>query len=86
LAEAAASTGSSVRYAQAATWLLQAEDPALEADVLARRKSLLTAGAEARDQAALIAAFRKASPRDRAASGSTIGVDTIFDTMVVPSL
>jgi hypothetical protein len=86
LAEAAEAAGSSVHYVEAAVWVLEAEDVVLLADVLAGGKPLLAAGAQARHRAALITAFRKASPHDRAVSGSTIGIDAVFDTMVVPSL
>ena len=86
LASAAQLVGSSKQYVEAATWLLQAEDPALLDDVLAGRKPLLAAAAEAHRRADLIAAFRKASAHDKAISGSTLGVNNVWDEMIVPSL
>ena len=73
LASAAQLVGSSKQYVEAATWLLQAEDPALLDDVLAGRKPLLAAAAEAHRRADLIAAFRKASAHDKAVFPTSTG-------------
>jgi hypothetical protein len=83
---AAEQVGSTPLYVEAMRWLLKAEDPALLADALAGRVPLLAAATEARKLGDLIAAFRKASRHDRAVSGSTLGIDEVFDDMIVPSL
>jgi hypothetical protein len=86
LANAAQQVGSTAHYVEAMTWVLKAEDPALLDDVLAGRKSLLAAAAEARRRGDLIAAFRKASSHDKAISGSTLGVNNVWDDMIAPSI
>jgi hypothetical protein len=73
---AAELVGSSRRYVEAAVWILQAEDPALLADVLAGRKALLERAANLRQRADLITAFRRATLHDRQKSGATIGVES----------
>ena len=83
---AAEMVGSSRRYVEAAVWVLQAEDPQLLANVLAGREPLLSAAVKVRRRANLIVAYRKANSEDRAAAGPTIGVDHVFDEMIVPSL
>ena len=84
-ARAAELVGSSRRYVEAAVWVLQAEDPALLADILAGRKTLLKAAAKVRRRANLIVAYRKATPDDLEKFGSTVGVDKVFDETIVPS-
>jgi hypothetical protein len=86
LARAAELVGSNIHYVEAAVWVLQAEDPALLADVLAGRKPLLDAAAKARGRAELITAYRRATLDDRAAFGSAVGVSHVFDEAIVPSL
>jgi hypothetical protein len=66
--------------------VLKAEDPALLHDVLSGRKSLRAAAAEVRKRATLIAAYLKSSHTDHGTAGFTIGVDEVFDEMIVPSL
>jgi hypothetical protein len=83
---AAELVGSSFQYVEAAKWLLEAQDQALLTDVLAGHKPLLEAGAQARVRADLIGAYRRATLADRAAFGSIVGIDDVFDSCIVPSL
>jgi hypothetical protein len=85
-ARAAELVGSNIRYVEAAVWVLQAEHPALLADVLAGRKSLLEVAAKVRGRANLIKAYRRATLGDPAAFGSTVGADRVFDETIVPAL
>jgi len=86
LVNAAQHVGSTAPYVEADVWVLQAEDPALLDDVLSGREPLVSAAAKVRRRANLIVAYRKANSEDRAAAGPTIGVDNVFDEMIVPSL
>jgi len=86
LKSAAQQVGSTASYVEAAVWVLQAEDPALLNDVLSGRKQLLVAAAEVRQRANLITAYRRASLRDRAVAGPTIGVDHVWDELIAPAL
>jgi hypothetical protein len=83
---AAEMVGSNAPYLNAAVVVLKAEDPALLHDVLSGRKSLRAAAAEVRKRATLIAAYLKSSHTDHGTAGFTIGVDEVFDEMIVPSL
>jgi len=71
---------------QAAVLLLQNGDDALVTDVLNRRRPLIQAAKSVRNRARLIEDFRVASPEDRAAFGYAVGVATLFDSAVAPSL
>ena len=71
---------------QAAVLLLQNCDDALVTDVLNGRRPLIQAAKSIRNRARLIQDFRAASPEDRAAFGHAVGVATLFDSAVAPSL
>ena len=71
---------------QAAVLLLQNGDDALVTDVLNGRRPLIQAAKSIRNRARLIEGFRVASPEDRAAFGHAVGVATLFDSAVAPSL
>jgi hypothetical protein len=86
LTSAAQQVGSTASYVEAAIRVLQAEDPVLLDDVLAGRQHLPAAAGKIRRRAELIAAYRRATLVDRAALGSTVGVDHVFDETIVPSL
>lgn len=85
-ARAAQLVGSSIRYVQAACLVLQVEDPALLADVLAGRQPLLDVAAKICGRANLINAYRRAAPNDRAAFGSTVGANSVWNDVIIPSL
>ena len=71
---------------QAAVLLLQNGDDDLVTDVLNGRRPLIQAAKSVRNRARLIEDFRVASPEDRAAFGHAVGVATLFDSAVAPSL
>jgi len=82
---AAEMCGSNRRYVDAAITLLQAEDDhAL--DLVLRAWSLLETAARLKTRADLITAIRKSTPSDQAVVGHTVGVDVIWDNMIVPAL
>jgi hypothetical protein len=85
-AEAAAMTRSTVRYVVAAAIVLQAEDPALLADVTAGRISLLAAARIARGRAELISAYRRATAADRSALARAVGPASVWDDVLAPAL
>jgi hypothetical protein len=47
---------------------------------------LLEAAAKVRGRVKLMKALRSASPSDLATVGAAVGVDRVFDSMIVPSL
>jgi hypothetical protein len=85
-ARAAELCGANVQYVEAAVWLLQAEDSALIADVLAGRISLLKAAAKVRRRSRLIAAYQDATADDRAAFGEVVGAASVWDEVIAPKL
>jgi hypothetical protein len=70
----------------AAVLLLQNGDDALVTDVLHGRRPLIQAAKSIRNRARLIEDFRQASPADRVAFGAAVGVGTLFDSAISPSL
>jgi hypothetical protein len=85
-ARATAFVGASAHYVKAARLVVQSGDKALLTDVLTGRRSLLKAATEVRGRVDLINAYRRATPDDKAAFGSAVGVDHIFDEAINPSL
>jgi hypothetical protein len=73
-------------YVTAAATILNAGDDGLTKDVLSGRTSMFTAAKRVETRAALVSAFRNASPADRAALGDVVGADAIFDQVVAPAL
>ena len=84
--EAAQLVASTPRYIEAAITLIRAQDRYLIERVLAGDLPLLTAATHVRKRAKLLSAYREASVGDRAAAGAAIGIDQVFDEMIVPSL
>jgi hypothetical protein len=84
--EAAQLVASTPRYIEAAITLIRAQDRYLIERVLAGDLSLLTAATHVRKRAKLLSAYREASAGDRAAASAAIGIDQVFDEMIVPSL
>ena len=83
---AAEMCGSNRRYVDAAITLLQAEDDHALELVLRGSWSLLETAARLKTRADLITAIRKSTPSDQAVVGRTVGVDVIWDNMIVPTL
>jgi hypothetical protein len=84
--QAAFACGVPPGYVAAAATILDAGDDGLTNDVLSGRTSMFTAAKQVETRAALIAAFRNASPADRVALGDVVGADAIFDEVIVPAL
>lgn len=84
----AATVGTGVPRAsiKAAQIILQSGDDNRVRDVLAGRQALLAAAKQVRGRAKLIESFKAASVEDRAAFGRAVGVATIFDAAITPSL
>ena len=70
----------------AAPILLQSDDESLIAKVLKGREALQSAAAKVHRRAKLIEDFKNATVEDRAAFGHAVGVATLFDSAVAPSL
>lgn len=83
---AAICCGVAPSYIAAATILLNSGDEPLAADVLAGRVPLLRAAERVQSCAALVAAFKAATPDDRAAFDRTVGVAEIFDGVIAPAI
>jgi hypothetical protein len=86
LASAAECTGSNVSYVRAATVLLKANNTSLIGEVMAGRIPLLQAASQVRHLVNLVEAYRAASPEARAAAGRTVGIDAVWDEMIVPGV
>lgn len=84
--EAAQLVGSSSTYVAAAATVIESEIPGLINRVLQGQVSLLAAAASVRKRTRLMKAYRAADQDDRKALGKTIGVDTAFDEIILPSL
>jgi hypothetical protein len=76
--------GSNAVYIGAWLTILQAEDPVLQAAVLAGRVPLLKAAAQSRPAAILIDAYRKAAPADKLAFATAITPAVIWDETIAP--
>ena len=83
---ASISTGVPRSSVKAAQIILQSGDSKLVSDVLNGYRPLLKAANRVRGQAKLIEDFRAATAEDRAAFGRAVGVATVFDTAIAPSL
>jgi hypothetical protein len=79
-------TGANKAYVAAMLAVMQAEDTDLEQKVLAGEVPVLKAAAAIKTRVALVKALRSASAADLAKAGAMIGVDSVFDRMIVPSL
>lgn len=86
LATAARMCGSNIHYVAAAIALIRAEDASLQTNVRRGQMTLPKAAAAAKKRAALIHAYREASPADLAALARTVGPAAVFDAVVVPAL
>jgi hypothetical protein len=86
IAEAALLTGSCPAYVAAAVALIGAEDAPLEGLVRRGQVPLLKAAATVKKRAALIKAYREATPADLAALARTVGPAAVFDNVVAPAL
>ena len=84
--QAAIACGVAPSYVSAATIILNSRDEALAVDVLTGRVPLLQAAGQVQNCAALVAAFKNATPADRAAFGRTVGVSELFDSAIAPAI
>lgn len=86
LATAAGSCGSNIEYVRAAVVLLRGDDETLQTSVLTGHTSLLAAAAQVRRLVDLIAAYRNASSAQKAAAGRAVGIDMVWDEMIIPTI
>jgi hypothetical protein len=86
VAVAAECTGSNPRYVLAALTLLRNEDAGLVKDVLRDRIPLLKAAAQVQRVVELVTAYRSASVPQRATAAKRVGIDTVWDEMIVPTI
>jgi hypothetical protein len=86
LADASDMCGSHSAFVAAAVTVIQSEDAELLRSVIEGRVQLHTAAAIVKKRAALMKAYRQASPADLVALARTVGVATVFDNVVAPAL
>jgi hypothetical protein len=86
LADAAASCGSCIPYVKAANVLLrhEATHGALILKVVHGEIPLLTAAAQLRCLDTLVATYHKASTAERVEFAAALGVDVVWDQMILP--
>jgi hypothetical protein len=84
LAEAAVGVGSNIPYIRAADILIEHDDQHLINRVLFGGYPLLQMAESVDPVVRLVEAYTQASPAGRTAAARKIGVDKIWDTMVVP--
>jgi hypothetical protein len=86
MVKAAACTGATMPSVKAAQIILQSDDPRLVRDVLRGFLPLLKTAAGIRDRINMTAAFKRASPAERAAFAAAVGAEVLFETAVSPAL
>jgi hypothetical protein len=86
LASAAAMCGASAPYIAAAVTLLRAEDKELIELVHRGHIPLIQTAKQLRSRAAALAAYRAMAVEDKIALGQAIGVDELFNDVIVPAL
>jgi|SRR5262245_61615694 len=83
---AAKSCGSTPSYVAAAIVILRSKDDHALQLVLRGSWSLVETAARLKPRVELIEAFNQASRSDRIALGRTVGVDTVWDSVIAPAV